>query len=77
MSLTMFDSNQLDAAVAKLIPDLPPGHQNAIAMAVDSEGAKIGITMHVDALGGIEAKGYGAHYWNGDNVVGAEILHSW
>lgn len=77
MTLTAFSSEQLDAAVKKVIPDLPAGHSNAIVLAVDNEGAKAAISMHIDSLGGIEAKGYGAHYWDGNNVVGAEILHSW
>jgi hypothetical protein len=77
MSLTIFNREELESAIQKVIPDLPDGHKNAVAVAVDNEGAKLAFTIHLNELGGVDALGYGAHLWNNDNVVGAELIKSW
>lgn len=74
--MPLFSDTALKQIVAQTLPQLPPGHHNAVVGTVDANGIKVvaGLKLkdgHVEVTGAFE------HDWSGNDQAGANVLLSW
>lgn len=74
--MTIFSPTQLNAIVAKALPEVPDGHTNAIVGTVDNTGAQVLVSFKSQDSRW-KATGVARHDWTGENEVGASLVYSW
>lgn len=78
--MILFSQAQLDAHIAKVLPMIPAGDNNAIIGTTDDTGAQVVLTVKFkseDDRRHFSVNAVGRHEWTGDNSVGASLIYSW
>lgn len=73
----VFTKDQLQAAIDRTVPNMPPDKTIMVAGSLDQHGTSVAVIFQKDTnLGHWQAKAAFEHDWTGDNRVGAGFTFS-